>query len=471
MFSKKYSKKFASLVTFAIALAVFYACSETNTAGVLTETESGTTIAGIVVNSEGNSVAFARIALVRIKNSRPDSVATIAANENGEFSFENAPDSLFGILVYADSVMGYMQIATDSNFYKISTGAKATVFVKTENMNVGDSLCIGGTFSCAQVMADDLKTGSVKVENVPPGNYSQVNFWNNDSEFVVKSTWNIFAGDTCIISSLGKYNLLSIQKFALPDSIWNVVDTTIKERVLDSLIVPIQLKDFATPTDKFGNKVHIAVQNDYALATLNFKNDTSEVYWLQNETDTIDVYKTRVRYASKKITANKVIDNVFADSSFAVSFWLKFDSKNLADTGAILLSAKEDNIGFDIRQCSSDKNIVCTKIYNGIDSASTDTIDYGRTKILDGLLHNVIVSVHKKHLSIAVDGNIIRDTDLKLSPSFYKLPNIKLGEFELQNFILFSFGDFIRKPKELTWDRLNVWLKAFYLLQFNLMQN
>ena len=55
-------------ITSALALAtIFSACSEENHAGVLTETESGTTIASIegsVTNEKGKPVASAKVSLI-----------------------------------------------------------------------------------------------------------------------------------------------------------------------------------------------------------------------------------------------------------------------------------------------------------------------------------------------------------------------------------------------------------------------
>ncbi len=52
---------------FTLATTFFAACSEDNHAGVLTETESGTTVAsieGIVKNAKGSPVASARVSLI-----------------------------------------------------------------------------------------------------------------------------------------------------------------------------------------------------------------------------------------------------------------------------------------------------------------------------------------------------------------------------------------------------------------------
>jgi hypothetical protein len=150
------------------------------------------------------------------------------------------------------------------------------------------------------------------------------------------------------------------------------------------------------------------------------------------------------------------------DSSVAISFW--FEIESLAKD-AYLLSAGSDSLGFDIRRCSKDTTALCARVYNGIDSASTDSVEYGKAAVLDGKRHHYSLAIHKKHLVIAIDGKTIRDTDLKLSEDFYGIKDIQIGETPLQNLALYSFGDFIKHKNDKNWNRLKAWLYAFYEMQ------
>ena len=152
---------------------------------------------------------------------------------------------------------------------------------------------------------------------------------------------------------------------------------------------------------------------------------------------------------------------VFEDSSFAISFWLELDS--LADSTVLLGNC--DSLGFEIRRCQKDSSAICTRIYNGIDTASTDSIEYGKASILDGKRHHYALAIHKKHLTIAVDGITIRDTDLKLSEKFYKVEGIRAATGLVEDILFFSFGDFIRYKGDKSWRRLKAWLYAFYEMQ------
>jgi hypothetical protein len=160
--------------------------------------------------------------------------------------------------------------------------------------------------------------------------------------------------------------------------------------------------------------------------------------------------------------------NVFSDdSSFAIGFWLSLDESELTEDNSVLISSLSNNgkLGFEIRQCESEKTALCTKIYNGIDSISTAEKEFGKAKILDGTEHYYSLVIHKKHLDISADGKSIHSTDLKLSDDFYGLKGFVLGDYDLGQLIVYSFGNFIRKESEKNWNRLKAWQRAFFELQ------
>jgi hypothetical protein len=153
---------------------------------------------------------------------------------------------------------------------------------------------------------------------------------------------------------------------------------------------------------------------------------------------------------------------VFTDSSFAFSFWFELDS--LEKDGRLFYSGT-DSLGFEIRRCEKDSTALCARIYNGIDTVSTDSIEYGKASVIDGKRHHYSFVIHKKHLTIAIDGETVRDTDLKLSTEFFKLEDIYTGSAPAQDVMLYSFGDFIKHKKDKNWTRLKAWLYAFYEMQ------
>ena len=171
---------------------------------------------------------------------------------------------------------------------------------------------------------------------------------------------------------------------------------------------------------------------------------------------------SRVQYAGAFGAGDTLYQGRFSeDSSFALSFWIKSVGSG---AGLVFAEAKKGDVGFEIKQCPADTTALCTYVYNGGDSA--ETVPYGKAAILDGKLHHYSMVIHKKHLTIAVDGTALRDTDLKLSDDFYKLQGVSIGA-PLKSLILYSFGDFIRKDGDKDWVRLKAWLKAFYEFQLN----
>ena len=92
-------------------------------------------------------------------------------------------------------------------------------------------------------------------------------------------------------------------------------------------------------------------------------------------------------------------------------------------------------------------------------------MEYGKASILDGKRHHYALVIHKKHLTIAVDGETIRDTDLKLSEDFYKANGLRAAPGLVEDILLFSFVDFIKHKGDKNWTRLKAWLYAFYEMQ------
>ena len=150
------------------------------------------------------------------------------------------------------------------------------------------------------------------------------------------------------------------------------------------------------------------------------------------------------------------------ENSFAVSFWL--DTKDIdTDSKPVLFSAGNDTLGFKIAQCESDPQSVCTMLKVSADSANSEV--YGKTKFFDGKKHHFSLVIYEKHLTIAIDGQTVHDTDLKPAAEFYGgIRGIRTGDYTLEDFVTFLPGSYIRKDGEKDWTRLQAWLMAFYEL-------
>lgn len=59
--------------------------------------------------------------------------------------------------------------------------------------------------------------------------------------------------------------------------------------------------------------------------------------------------------------------------------------------------------------------------------AVSDTIVYGAAKILDDTWHHYTLAINKAHLSIIADGELIRNTDIKINGGFYSPSEFSIG--------------------------------------------
>ena len=507
--------KFATLA-FSMA-TLFSACAMpedngTSTAGVLTETESGHTVAFAIEEDldhvmvpmsakKSGTVQFALTKIVDGKTELMDS-ATVEYGDYAVFEditgaysvvatvigMDGEKDTLYGADILKrndiDTVVvgvrkpATLQISTDYKIWENSDSV--SVFAK------GDTLCITGTLACKQVTKEDIKQGYVTLGNIPLFNNGdvakQIEISNGEDFRAVGVTLNLNAGDTLFVDNVLSIKHLYDIELTLPKS--DLFDS-LGEYSLDSLIVPIHfwydsksyIRSSSYYTDKF-----IDAQNNILLGprySRVFAEDSFYAWYVipkMDSTTTLTAFEGDINWDNvpssydriREFVSEPVTDSllttrkVFTDSSFALSFWFKLD--NLEKDGRLFYSGT-DSLGFEIRRCEKDSTALCARIYNGIDTVSTDSIEYGKASVIDGKRHHYSFVIHKKHLTIAIDGETVRDTDLKLSTEFFKLEEIYTGSAPAQDVMLYSFGDFIKYKSDKNWTRLKAWLYAFYEMQ------
>jgi hypothetical protein len=507
--------KFATLA-FSMA-TLFSACAMpedngTSTAGVLTETESGHTVAFAIEEDldhvmvpmsakKSGTVQFALTKIVDGKTKLMDS-ATVEYGDYAVFEditgaysvvatvigMDGEKDTLYGADILkrndVDTVVvgvrkpATLQISTDYKIWENSDSV--SVFAK------GDTLCITGTLACKQVTKEDIKQGYVALGNIPLFNNGdvakQIEISNGEDFRAVGVTLNLNAGDTLFVDNVLSIKHLYDIELTLPKS--DLFDS-LGEYSLDSLIVPIHfwydsksyIRSASYYTDKF-----IDAQNNILLGprySRVFAEDSFYAWYVipkMDSTTTLTAFEGDINWDNvpssydriREFVSEPVTDSllttrtVFTDSSFALSFWFELDS--LEKDGRLFYSGT-DSLGFEIRRCEKDSTALCARIYNGIDTVSTDSIEYGKASVIDGKRHHYSFVIHKKHLTIAIDGETVRDTDLKLSTEFFKLEEIYTGSAPAQDVMLYSFGDFIKYKSDKNWTRLKAWLYAFYEMQ------
>ena len=498
-------KTILSLVVTAIA-SLIIACSPPNdsnsTAGVLTETESGHTIAFAtddIYSSPRKISARVKFSLTQVIDGKTVLYDTATTNKDGYAVFKNVKgaysvvaategeggkkDSLFGaqILKWNDE---------DTIYVGLSEPAILKISVDYDSLDVGDTICITGLLKCKQITKEDAKSGFAIIDKIPLVNNSdygekQIEIFNGKKFFTKDVYWDFKAGDTLFVNNNADANILYSIEVTLPK--FDLLDS-LDDHALDSLLIPLrkegsQNKSMPQYVHDF-SKVFIDEQGNVLTSQgWDWFSEDSIISWFalhkissvakltavagEIQWSNFDNCYSRLRHFGVAPKTDTLLDvrspDVFSeDSSLAISFW--FELENLAKDKPIL-SAGTDSLGFDIRRCSKDSSALCVKIYNGIDSASTDSAEYGKATALDGKLHHYSLVIHKKHLTIAIDGNTVRDTDLKLSEDFYGIKEIKIGAEPLQKIMLYSFGDFIKHKNEKSWIRLKAWLYAFYEMQ------
>ena len=507
--------KFATLA-FSMA-TLFSACAMpedngTSTAGVLTETESGHTVAFAIEEDldhvmvpmsakKSGTVQFALTKIVDGKTKLMDS-ATVEYGDYAVFEditgaysvvatvtgMDGEKDTLYGADILkrndVDTVVvgvrkpATLQISTDYKIWENSDSV--SVFAK------GDTLCITGTLACKQVTKEDIKQGYATLGNIPLFNNGdvakQIEISNGEDFRAVGVTLNLNAGDTLFVDNVLSIKHLYDIELTLPKS--DLFDS-LGEYSLDSLIVPIHfwynsnsyIRSASYYTDKFidaqknillGPRYSRVFAEDsfYAWYVIPKMDSTTTLTAFEGDInwDNVPSSYDRIReFVSEPVTDSLLTTrNIFTDSSFALSFWFELD--NLEKDGRLFYSGT-DSLGFEIRRCEKDSTALCARIYNGIDTVSTDSIEYGKASVIDGKRHHYSFVIHKKHLTIAIDGETVRDTDLKLSTEFFKLEEIYTGSAPAQDVMLYSFGEFIKYKSDKNWTRLKAWLYAFYEMQ------
>ena len=483
-------------------LALFAACSNgTDTAGVISETESGKTIAGLITDTEGKPLARARVYLTGVDTVTyhtyvMDSTETA---DDGAFTMFSAGDHhFFRVLAKAvtqkDTLLGIDDYydatwdtgGLDSIHFEIEVGAPAAIrlYLRGSYSDI-DSVCYHGTFVCASPSEEDFENGYMIIGNMPGGWIRKRTIWRNDTAFnspFVDNAIRLQPGDTLIWGYALWGTLVDTLNVAIPERASAILDSAGLSPVLNNLIVPVFApKEFDLLMDDRGNEeddLNVAIgekdANRYWVVFDSLGPDAQTMRWLTVQYHDSYKRKTKIRQLYSEIEPGTTFFDtnfVLQTPSFAVSFWIekngeKADSADSEDSRIKVFSAGTDTLGFEIAQCEKDAQFICTTIRSGIDSASAESDVFGKAKALDGARHHVSLVIHEKHLTIAIDGETIRDTDLKLAENFARdLRHIQVGDERLEDFIVYHFDDSIRKEGDKNWDRLKAWLMAFYELQ------
>ncbi len=541
-----------SFFSAAALLSLFMACSNgEDTAGVISETESGQTaqaeyvkVTGIVNGTDGKPIPQARVYFTGDDSLTHHTTIldSTLSDDDGTFAFDSIADCTrrrgctarlyVKATVEKDTLLGFVYeyhyfSSRDSSliYHEIEVGKPATLNIATAELrgshNVdADSVCFEGTFICAAITQQDRDNGYFTIEGFPPGKINDQWLWYEGEASQRGFVLEIEPGSTFFWGVGGAGYAVDSIRLALPERALHLLDSFGLEPTLDSLFIPYKLStkvydypendDYGnTPdplVDEFGNRIFsLKAEGEtqearYWMSVRRIGKDTLTARWLQGGYISDEIYPniqhlhatikpgtsfddtlfnthhvtygTCVMYKRQQNTASTEIasDNCWEtgsydwqENSFAVSFWL--DTKDIdTDSKPVLFSAGNDTLGFKIAQCESDPQSVCTMLKVSADSANSEV--YGKTKFFDGKKHHFSLVIYEKHLTIAIDGQTVHDTDLKPAAEFYGgIRGIRTGEYTLEDFVTFLPGSYIRKDGEKDWTRLQAWLMAFYEMQ------
>ena len=452
----------------ACGAILFGACSEQH-AGVISETESGKTLAGIVLTSSGKTSAHTSVYVIHndFTAARDSVLFETVTGENGSYQIllENLPDGEYTVLFESgdSSLVAKESLAIDADTVTLNTqlekASEIAVRIADYNLSIGDTLCVNGTLSCKIISSEDLLNGAVVLTSIPQAVYSTLSSFGN-SETTIAVNVEVSGGSAYSISAQGASTAQRILSRTLPDSLQSKIQVPV-----DSAIVPLWISNaFETPflMDDRGNVLPVQKTFDTGdsslywavFPTIDLSASTSQKIYLFNETSSANS-NGQARYAlhwdslnaegiwagAKAYAAGDKPDTVKAfpvivDGKFAISFWTKIEKSAFSEDSSIaLFTALEDSLGIVIRQNGSSTNLGVELFVDSDSLVISDTTIYGSSKIADGEWHHYAVSINGHHITILKDGKVIRNTDFTLSRGFGNVQNFIIGDSRLEGIL------------------------------------
>lgn len=477
---------------FALA-SIFSACTDENHAGVLTETESGTTIASIVIDGSGSPVVSARVSLLSANHvaTRMAPIKTATTDENGKYTIDSVAageyalqisntehtQSAYQTLTVKDSKTDLQTLNVPEA--KLEENASLELDLGTYDLDKGDTLCITGTLNCTAVSESDLKSGTVKLDEIPPAEFTNIilirGAGRDTSTRNVK--WDFTPGEKLEVSS-------EFVTVTVPEEALNAAKKLNGKKTLESMIVPVTI-----PT-KVKNPVLIDNNGD-SLAVFKAENDAdSSLYFTAIPSIDAGTYKFTT-VSSETAYKASAISRVFAESksglsvtegdfmntfitdttsnSLGISFWIEEDGSKIAEGDSLIIDSKENDVTYRLRVGEKPEQL-CTNFYRRVskDSTYTDSFpELGNSychNVLDGERHHYALYIKANHVVIAIDGKTVEDT--KMKNAFIIFPGFVTGNHKLKNLTVFSLKQSaIAQSDDSGWERLQAWLSAYYMMQ------
>ena len=469
--------------------SLFSACSDENHAGVLTETESGTTIAGIIINENGTPATSARVDLISATHiaARMAPIKTDTTDEDGKYTIDSIPAGDYALQISntEHTQSAYITLTVEDNKTDLQTlnvpeakleeNASLELKLSAYELDLGDTLCITGTLNCIAVQNKDIEAGTVILDEIPPMEFTKITLIKTSDEDTDSITqdvkWDFTPGEKLEVSEI-RIPVIVSQDALSTAKYW--IDKT----ELDSMIVPVTFKTSIT------NPVLLSDDGD-TLALYKFENDPSNSKYL-TVIPSIDVgtYTFSVVPSETAIQPVQIYKafsettpgmNIIRNESWkafgsilGISFWITKDSlSSAADSIYVDTRQEESDVAFSIK-VGREPNQLCAEIYKRTSEGEDDTENHYTLKdsscqeVLDGERHHYSIFIQSHHIVIAIDGRV---TDTKdFSDQFQSIPPITLGNHKLEDFVIYSLGEDVTQSSD-SWNKLHAWLSAYYALQ------
>lgn len=434
----------------AIISLLFLACT-TDTAGVITETESGKTIAGVVTDLQGKPLAHVQVALIDSQYIPARSLfkREVISDDSGKFIIDSIPQGSYRLSLndstedrsLLTSVLLPSNDTLQINNLKLQKNGAFHVNLNLFKLNLGDTLCLTGSLYCKIIDSINDSTKYVEVNGITATSFTNLNILKaNQTLEHFDIQWQIQSEKMLYITEQGNYFGKVITK-TFNDSL------STGDYIADSIPMRFVLPNtFHQPMllDAYGNSILLEkteIQTDSSIywgivPNVNFSQSTSLSFYLLDSAINTTINTSPIRglyFFDEEITnSTNITLPVFQDSAVGLSFRFKIDGKAQDTLGVTLISARTaEGKGFDIRQRDSDDSIsICVRLYSDtIDGtiASSDTIIYGTAKLLDNEWQHYTLAINKAHITICANGEIIRNTDIKVTESFYNPSELIIG--------------------------------------------
>lgn len=473
--------------------AVFTACSSDDgekLSGVLTETESGKTIAGTVSGLDGKAAVDAKVYLLKANHvaARTAPVQTVFTQDNGSFTIDSIPEGDYALQIQdeSNSLSAYTTISISKSnnnridLEKTSLAEDASLELPLSDYALaqGDTFCITGTINCAVVDSAAIASQVLLVKGIPAAEFANISLIKANEQISEQEVhWSFKEGKTLYAANIDSSKIVGTYTMEIPAEAFDSINAIEAPHFLNNIIVPVTLeKPFKNPSlmGELGERIPLTAlsgdesQTRFVAVIKEASAGTYKFSVLEN--DSAETVQDITRAYAKMEKSSTIDEGDFWGGiqlyhhSLAISFWIEADGSTIQDQDAYILNSVSNDVGFKIGQCEAGSSNLCTAIYNRLDSVSNDTIFMDKVNLLDGQRHHYSLVLKEKHVSISIDGKTLRDTDCKTQSNIYVLPGISTGNYDIEDLLIYSIPDSIRQNNDKEWERLKAWLYAFYYI-------